>query len=738
MSTADTSQELIAAAVSSPSPINGESLPLLGRLAGVVIRHRRRVVLVWLAAFLAGGFAASHLSSRLSFDFSLPGQPAYETGLKILHLYGNGGTTTPSIAVVTLPNGETVSGQDARLAAAFGSVSRANPNVRLVDYFVTHDRRFVTNGGRTTFAYVFAPLNKSLGADRPTNIVIADMARALPGDHVGVTGIAELGNGSSKGPGVLVETIIGGLGALAVLVFVFASFLALVPLLVAAVSITTTLLVILALTYVTPVSFVVQFLVSLVGLGVAIDYSLLLVTRWREERSHGASNEGAVVRAMETAGRSVVLSGVTVAIGLLSLVVLPVPFLRSMGIGGMLIPLISVSVVLTLLPALLAGVGPRWDWPKIRTEATASPAWTRWARAVARHPLAGAAAALVVVGIALAPALQIRIGQTSAAAEASSGAAHNLYQSLLSGGVPGGVLTPMEVLTTRKAGPAVVRELSSVHGVVVATLPAGPAGTRQANSDVIVIPSEETVNSATLGPVKAVEHRLAGRKGVVGVAGTGPGQQAFTDAVYGNVPRLVLVLAVLTFLLLARAFRSIVLAAKAVVLNIVSLGAVFGILTWFWQDGKGSKAIFGIAATGAITFWVPITIFAFLYGLSMDYEVFILSRVREEYDATGSTEEAVVRGLARTGRLVTSAALILFLAFASLASAPITDIKVLATGLGIGILLDATVIRALLVPSLVIVFGRWNWWFPDGLARLFRLRPASRSPQEARADLQPR
>ena len=233
------------------------------------------------------------------------------------------------------------------------------------------------------------------------------------------------------------------------------------------------------------------------------------------------------------------------------------------------------------------------------------------------------------------------------------------------------------------------------------------------------------MNSSTLAAVRAVEQSLAGRAGVVGVDGEGPGQQAFASAVYGNVPLLIVLLAVLTFLLLARAFRSVLLAVKAVVLNVVSLAATFGILTWFWQDGHGSQPIFGIVATGAITFWVPITVFAFLFGLSMDYEVFILSRVREEYDRDGSTSKAMVSGLARTGRLVTSAALILFLAFASLASAPITDIKVLATGLGIGILLDATVIRALLVPSLVVLFGKWNWWFPPRLARLLGVRAVS-------------
>jgi RND superfamily putative drug exporter len=181
------------------------------------------------------------------------------------------------------------------------------------------------------------------------------------------------------------------------------------------------------------------------------------------------------------------------------------------------------------------------------------------------------------------------------------------------------------------------------------------------------------------------------------------------------------VIALLTIVLLARAFRSVVLAVKAVLLNLVSMAAAFGVMTWFWQQGHGSSAIFGIPATGAITFWIPLMVFAFLFGLSMDYEVFILARVREEYDRTGSTDIAIVEGLGRTGRLVTSAALILFLAFASLASAPQTDIKVLATGLGVGILLDATIVRALLVPALVSLFGRWNWWFPKPVARVLRV-----------------
>jgi RND superfamily putative drug exporter len=254
-------------------------------------------------------------------------------------------------------------------------------------------------------------------------------------------------------------------------------------------------------------------------------------------------------------------------------------------------------------------------------------------------------------------------------------------------------------------------------------LPAGPTGSRGGTSDIIAIPAQETVNNSTLTPVNAVETRLGHNPGVLGVTGEGPIEQDYSHAVFGHFPEMFAVIAILTFLLLARAFRSAVLAGKAVLLNLLSLAATFGVLTWFWQEGHGSQAVFGIPATGAITFWVPLMIFAFLFGLSMDYEVFILTRVREEYDRTGDTNQAVVEGLGRTGRLVTCAALILFLAFMSLASAPDTDIKVLATGLGAGIVLDATLIRAFLVPALVALLGPWNWWMPRPLGRALFLPP---------------
>src|SRR5437763_9217842 len=407
-------------------PLPGGGIVRLGRW---VLAHRRAVVVIWAMAFIAGGYGASHVSKRLSFDFSLPGQPGYETAKKISHLYGNGGDNPSSVIVVTVPAGQTVRAEQRQIAGAFAHARAANPRSRVVDLGVTGDQRFVTNDGRSTYALVFTPLEKSFGAPKAPAAVERAVASSLPpGAQAQLTGLQQLQNsGKSSGPGVFVETLIGGAGALAVLAFVFASLLALIPLLIAAVSILTTLLVVLLLTYVADVSFIVEFLVSLVGLGVAIDYSLLIVTRWREERAHGRSNDEAVIAAMGTAGRAVVLSGLTVAIGLIALVVLPVPGLRSVGYGGMLIPLVSTGVALTLLPAMLGGIGPRVDWPRVRHESHASRGWTAWTRQVVRHRGVAATAAVAILAALIIPVFSLTTGETSATALARTGTAHDAY-----------------------------------------------------------------------------------------------------------------------------------------------------------------------------------------------------------------------------------------------------------------------------------------------------------------------
>jgi RND superfamily putative drug exporter len=274
--------------------------------------------------------------------------------------------------------------------------------------------------------------------------------------------------------------------------------------------------------------------------------------------------------------------------------------------------------------------------------------------------------------------------------------------------------------------------------VYAAVAPATPDYHRAGTAIVTVLPAAESGLPAGQATVAGLEHALLGQPHVIGVGGDGASLIDFDHAVYGDFPLMLAVIGVATFLLLVRAFRSVLLAAKAVLFNLISLAAAYGVLTWVWQDGHGSRALWGIPATGAITMWVPLMVFAFLFGLSMDYEVFILSRIREAYDASGDARHAVTEGLGRTGRLVTSAAAILMLGFLSMSTGPQTDLKVLATGLGAGILIDAVVVRCLLVPALVALFGRANWWLPAGLARVLRIpavAPARPAPLADRPGL---
>ena len=696
------------------------------RIAEFVLRHRRLVGITWLLVVVAGVALTQRTNHRLVIDFSLPGQPGTETANQIDREFHAGGKTAPYVLTITLPAGQTVTAQSAAIGHAFDAVTSHVPETRLVDEANTGDQVFRTKNDQTAYALLFYRFQHDPTAKLPTDAIRSSLSQAAPtGSTTGVTGEDALAVGDdSGGNGVLAEVALGALGALAVLAFVFASFLALLPLVVAAASILTTFILLLPLTYLTDVSFIVEFLVALIGLGVAIDYSLILVNRWREERDHGKDNHEAVVIAMETAGHAVVFSGVTVAIGLLALVVLPVPFMRSIGLGGALIPLASVLTTLTLTPAILGGIGPRVDWPKIRHENKASRSWSAWARGVVRRRYVAAGAAVLALGALFAAFLGIKIGLASSGSLAKNGKAYVALQTLRHGGVTTGVLTPMEVLVNSSSADQVRAKVAAVQGVDAAVVATGPGETADGHSIVIAIPSKETVNSSTVDPVRHVKDAVDSDPGVVGVAGVGADQIDFLKAVYGNFPLMLTLIALLTIVLLARAFRSILLPIKAVILNLISLSATLGFMVLFWQWGHGSSAVFGVAATGAVTFWIPLMVFAFLYGLSMDYEVFILARIREEYDRGGSTDSAVVTGIGRTGRLITSAALILFLAFVALASGPGTDLKTFASALGFGILLDATVVRSLLVPALVSMFGRWNWYLPDWTAKLLRVQPS--------------
>ncbi|MBV9800039.1 MAG: MMPL family transporter [Solirubrobacterales bacterium] len=705
-----------------------------------ILAHKRTVTVFWIVVTLVGIATVGSAVGAFSKTFSVPGREGYATNQKILHLYRSGGDRAPLVPVVTLPAGVSVSSPTVRagLEQIEGKLRQAIPGVRTASFADTGNRAFVSSDGRTTFVLAYPPPdNESFGnntkaAKKAAAVLAGDTIAGAP---VHVTGIDALSNqtGGSKGPGVFLEAMVGGLGALLVLAFVFASLLAFVPILMAIVSIMSTFLVLWGVTSLTSVSMIVEFLVALIGLGVAIDYSLLVVVRWREERAHGREGDEAVVRAMETAGRAVVFSGTTVAIGLLAMVVLPLPFLRSIGFAGMLIPLVSVIVAVTLLPIVLSKLGDRLDWPHVRSDDQASRSWTRWAQLVVRRRwVAALGAALVLAALALA-ATSIQPGSANVDNLSKHGDARTGLVALERSGIGPGALQPIEVLSSGSNPTEIATTLSSVEGIHGAVAPGGPDWRRGGTALVDAMPVADTTTSAgraTIDRARTAAHSVGDD---VRVGGLGAENQDFVSAIYGSFPVMIALIAVLTFLLLARAFRSLLLPLKAVILNVISVAAAWGVITLVWQDGHGSNAIWGIAASHSITAWIPLMVFAFLFGLSMDYEVFILSRMREEYDRTGNTNAAVVRGIGRTGRLVTSAALILFLAFVSMASGPQADVKVFATGLAAGILLDATVIRALLVPAVVSLFGRWNWWLPPGPARWLRVEPSlpPRSAAEA-------
>jgi RND superfamily putative drug exporter len=596
---------------------------------------------------------------------------------------------------------------------------------------------YVSKNRHTTFMEVYPAGPATFSTTSGATDMRAEAARGLPaGIQVEVTGHDPLEEASSHGAGggnVLVEAVIGGLGAIVILLFVFGTLPAiLMPVVVAAAAILNTFTLVWALTYITNVSIIVEFLIALVGLGVAIDYALLMIFRFRDELREGSDTETALVETMTHAGRSVIVSGSTVAVGLLSMIILPLPFIRSIGIGGMLIPAVSVLAAITLMPALLAVLGERINSVRLMPKRLVDRghpedgAWGHWARFVLRRPWAVAATGVAIVAVLVTLGVRINPNESQLKNFPGSGTAIAGRTMLADAGISPGVMKPFVTLVEHGGNAqAIASKERAVPGIVGASVPPGPAWHRGQDTLVEAFPAIDGAAPGIQGVIDDVNRELQGTSATLG--GVPAVDRDFVHAVYGNFPFVLAFVLVLTLVLLTRAFRSIVLPIKAAILNLVSLGGAFGIVVFIFQEGHGSS-IWNISATHAVTAWIPLMIFAFLFGLSMDYEVFMLTRMREAYDETGSTDGAIELGLARTGKLVTSAALILMFAFLVLSSSPGYEIKVFAIGLAAGIIFDATVIRALLVPALMRLLGRANWWLPSWTRRALFIRE-ERTPQ---------
>ena len=700
------------------------------RLANWVTRHRLIVGLAWLVITVVGVVLAPSLSGRLQSGSHVSG-PGYTANTAIAAHYG-GASSDPGVLILNAPGGQTVDTPQVKqdLERIDTTLAKAAPSLRLVSYAAGGDNVLVGADRASTIVLAYPPKAGDDVGPAQIDELTAAAKRAAPDLTVNGTSYHALEAGNTTGGGnssVLSELIIGALGALLVLAWVFGSFLAFLPLITAFISVLTMQIFIYGLTYVVPSSSplnpAVQYIVALLGLGLSIDYSLLVVTRWREERTAGKANHEAVLAAVKRAGHSVWFSGVVASLGLFALIVIPNSMVRGIGISGLFIPSTATLVALTLLPAILSTIGPRVDWPRRASRRSpASRFWTAWSVGVIKHRVLATVVGLGLLGALAGTAATIDIAQPTTHAMASAGSYTDGLHALEADGFPSGTLTAVPVYVPHAAdAPAVVDSLDTVASLRGAALATGPSWRADDGSALVVAIPQTEVGSSHGGTALADIRAASGHGALAG--GDGAQKIDETNATYGSFPLLFAVVAVVTFLLLARGMRSLVLPAKAVLLNMLSVAATYGVLVLVFQHGIGMRALWGTSSYGAIDSLAPVLIFGFLFGVSMDYEVFILARVREGYERTRSTREGIIEGVSRTGRLVTSAALILFFALASLSTANDVTVREIAAGLASGVVLDAIVVRMLLLPALVSLFGDRNWWLPERARRLLRLRP---------------
>jgi RND superfamily putative drug exporter len=500
------------------------------------------------------------------------------------------------------------------------------------------------------------------------------------------------------------------------MVFIFRSLLAaLLPVLIGLMAIVGSLAALRLLTLATEVSIFAVNVVTLLGLGLAIDYSLFMVSRYREELAQGHEVPEALRRTMLTAGRTIAVSAVTVALALASLLVLPQVFLRSIGFGGIAAVVLAAVFSLTVMAAMLAVLGNR-----LRGKQSAQPSprglWARVARAVMRRPvLVGAAviAVLVVMGL---PFLRISYGWLDTRVLPESASSRQV-QHQLEEQFPASVTRPIEAIVTEPGSRqalatyvGAIEKLDGVDGVAV-------TGMSDDAARVTVSFSAEPISPEGRELVEAVR-AVGSPGGEVLVGGDAAGFADLMDMLEQRLPWMALLVVLTTFVLLFLAFGSLILPIKAIVMNVLSLSAAFGAVVWIFQDGR-LTGLLDFTSTGNIDVVQPILILAVAFGLSMDYEVFLLSRIREQYDLTGDNTEAVAIGLQRTGRIITSAALLLVVVILSFATSQVLVVKIIGIGLAIAIVVDATIVRALLMPATMRLLGRLNWWVPGPLRPLY-------------------
>ncbi len=699
---------------------------------GRLVYRRRRLVLV--TALIAVAFAAAWgtgVFGRLqsSGGFTPPDSQSQQSGNLATAAFGRDAGD-----VVVLYSSPTMSVRSPGFRAAVTHALASLPAGRVesaATYWPAGSPQFVSASGRETYA-VLELAGASDGA-RQSNYDAIKGELGAPGLRTEVGGVvptdeainSEVTSDIGRAEGFSMPVL------LVVMLIIFGSLAAAsLPLAIGGVAVLGSFTVLRLLTLATTVSVYSVNITTILGLGLGIDYGLFMVSRFREELHRQVTVQDAVARTVATAGRTVAVSGVTVAMALASLMLFPEDFLRSMGYGGVATVLVDVLAALTVMPALLAVFGRNVNALRIRRAVHRPPpaegegAWYRLASSVMRRPLLYALPIVIVLLALGAPFQRVTWGGTDATV-LPAGAGPRLVTEALGRDFPGNPTAPIESIVAFR-GPvagsparegalaAYAARLDRVPGVIAAQV-TGERGDI-ARVDMRYRPNPYSPQArAIVGQVREVPPPAGGRAYVGGQTA----QLVDELSSLGQVlPWMALVVALATFLLLFLAFGSVVLPVKAIVMNVLSLSAMYGVVVWIFQEGHLS-GLLQFTPNGTIDPTMPILMFAIMFGLSMDYEVFLLSRIRERYDATGDNTAAVASGLQRTGGLITSLALLLILVVGAFSASGITFIKLLGVGMIVALAVDASIVRVLLVPAVMRLLGPANWWAPRPLRRLY-------------------
>ncbi|GAA4739782.1 MMPL family transporter [Modestobacter marinus] len=697
---------------------------MLDSLARSCVRSRRLVVAVWVVSVLVLSVLAGAFAGPTSDDFTLPGAESTRAGdlLADAGFEARSGTS----AQLVLHRAEGVDTPAVRAAAAdlAADVVEQVPGAQVTGPFDPGGGQQVAPDG--TIAYLQVDLPQRTVEELAEVSDTLDALRAdvdVPGLQVEVGGLL-----LDEGGGPPAE-VIGVLAAGVILFLAFGSLLAMaLPLVVGVLGALCGVAAIELAAHVVDVPSYATAAAGMIAIGVGIDYSLLVVTRYREALRTGAPVVDAVGLAQTTAGRSVLFAGTTVVIAILGLVLMGMDLISGMALGIAAAVLVAMLAAVTLLPALLGFAGARVDRVRLRGlgrgGAGTGAAAARWARTVQRRPvvwLVGSLTALLVLAV---PVLDLRLGFSDAGTLSEESTARRAYDLVAEGFGPG-VNGPLVVAVDAPSG-----DVGPAADELAGTL-ADDAGVASVSPPVVsddggtavlrVVPTSAPRDEATTELV----HRL--RDDVVpaavpadvevAIGGAQPAAIDFADHTAQRLPLFLAVVLGLSFLLLMVVFRGLLVALKAVVVNLLSIGAAFGALVAVFQWGWAAEAL-GVEGVAPIEAWVPMLLIAIVFGLSMDYEVFLLSRIREEYDRSGDNAEAVAVGLARTARVITAAAAIMVCVFGSFVLGSSRELQLFGFGLAIAVLIDATLVRMVLVPAAMELLGNANWWLPRRLDRV--------------------